>query len=174
MGITNNHGDAPKGLGTENDDGAGGPHRVACELEHGQPPPLVGGLDGTPRRTTPDIRCVALVNDVGGSGCLDRGEGTGAAGERDTKRSALLARAKQTSREEALNEAKRRRDLLANAKQPGGEKAPSAAAEREAKRRQNLLAKTKPTGEEAPSAAAEPEARRRRDLLTKTKPISEG
>jgi hypothetical protein len=98
------------------------------------------------------------------------------AGEYDVKR---LTKAMQPTEEETMNEAKRRRDLLAKATKPTGKEAtdeiPSAAGERDAKRRQELLAKTtKPTRKEATdemaSAAGERDAKRRQEVLAKTKP----
>jgi hypothetical protein len=57
----------------------------------------------------------------------------------------------QPTEEETMNEAKRRRDLLAKATKPTGNKATdemaSEADERDAKRRREVLAKTKPTEE---------------------------
>ena len=58
--------------------------------------------------------------------------------------------AMQPTEEETMNEAKRRRDLLAKTKPTGKEATDEmarAASERDAKRRREVLAKTKPTEE---------------------------
>ena len=93
-----------------------------------------------------------------------------AAGDYDGK---SLAQAPQPTEEEAMNEAKRRRDLLAKATQSTGKEATdetaSAATDRDAKRRREVLAKTKLPGKEGTDAAGERDAKRRRDVLGKTK-----
>src|SRR5207237_5586764 len=87
-----------------------------------------------------------LATRVGTSALIEH-ELVSAAGEYDGK---SLAQAPQPTEEEAMNEAKRRRDLLAKATQSTGKEATdemaSAATERDAKRRRDVRAKTKHTG----------------------------